>query len=157
MRLQEAGGAGERLPQRRARRASLLCGTLDHPPAHLSLCSQLSDRCPCQGPTGRNGCLSPLALHSDLDCPQHPERSLEELGLWGPRLWSLFTATPCPKTHPLAGLCPQKSVFLAVHLSPGSLSVGRVCSRGKGCSLRVRMGEEGGRAKPTSHSRLSTL
>lgn len=37
------------------------------------------------------------------------------------------------------------------------LSVGRVCSQGKGCSLRVRMGVESRRAKPTSHSRLSTL
>lgn len=49
MRLQEAGGAGQRLPRRRAKRTSLLHRTLDHPPAHLSLCSQLSDHLPLPG------------------------------------------------------------------------------------------------------------
>ena len=37
-----------------------------------------------------------------------------------------------------------------MHLSPGSLSVGRVCFQGKGCSLRVRMGVESRRAKPVT-------
>ena len=111
VRFQEAGGAGQPLPQRRAKRMRLLRRTLDHAPACLSLCSQLSDRCPCQGPTGRNRHLSPLAIHSDLDCPQHPERSLEEMGLCGARLWSLFTATPCPKTHPLLGCALRKVCF----------------------------------------------
>lgn len=143
MRLQEARGAGERLLQTRAKRASLLHRTLDHLPAHLSLCSQLSDRCPCQGPTGRNRRLSALAIHSDLDCPQHPERNLEELDLCGLRLWNLFTATPRPTTHSLLGYALREVCFwpCTCHQAPSlwgeSALKGRVAASGSGWGWRV--------------------
>ena len=56
--------------------------------------SRLSDCRPSQAPTSGNRRLSPLAAHGDLGCPQHPERSLDQLDLCVPRFWGPFTATP---------------------------------------------------------------
>lgn len=94
---------------RRGQRGRVFHRTLDHLPAHLSLCAQLRLLPPARAHR-RNRRLSALAIHSDLDCPQHPERNLEELDSVDSGSESFHSySTP---THPLlAWLCPQRSVF----------------------------------------------
>ena len=125
VRFQEAGGAGQQPPQRRAKRTRLIRRTLDHVPARLSLCSQLSDRCPCQGPTGRNRHLSPLAIHSDLDCPQHCSQLLHVL-----------KPTPClavPSEKCVSGC----ALVTRLPLWGESSLQGRVAASGSGWGWRV--------------------
>lgn len=94
--------------------------------------------------------LSLQAVHRDLACPQHLEKSLDQVCLCVPGLRSPSAATaqaedPSPL---LAQLLSYDSVFLVVHLSPGSPSHGSFVFCGRVIASVVRLGEWGGQSRP---------
>lgn len=101
-------------------------------------------------PQRRNRHLSPQTVHGDPACPRHPEKGFGQVCLCVPGLRSPSTAAPqAADPSPVPGqLLSHDSVFLAVHLSPGSLSHGRLVFCGRVVASVVRLGESGGQSRP---------